>query len=117
MRRAEVTPLSVPGGRPFSERRALMPERSVEETLGEGNYVKIEEGLTDAMAHDEARRLPRRCDVCIGCGLCIVALPARWASRPPAGWPTRRPAGSPTSTACGPAERCMRLRRLHAESR
>ena len=45
--------------------RAMMPERSVEEVLGEGNYVRIEEGLTDAMAHDEARRC-LRCDVCIG---------------------------------------------------
>ena len=33
-----------------------MPERTVEEVLGEGNYVQIEEGLTDAMANDEARR-------------------------------------------------------------
>ena len=53
-------------------RRAVMPERSVEETVGEGNYVRIEEGLTDAMAHDEARRC-LRCDVCIGCGLCMAA--------------------------------------------
>ena len=51
--------------------RAVMPERSVEEVLGEGNYVRIEEGLTDAMAHDEARRC-LRCDVCIGCGLCMA---------------------------------------------
>jgi NADH-quinone oxidoreductase subunit F len=36
-----------------------------------GNYVQIEEGLTDAMAHDEARRC-LRCDVCIGCGLCMA---------------------------------------------
>jgi ferredoxin len=36
-----------------------------------GNYVQIEEGLTDAMAHDEARRC-LRCDVCIGCGLCTA---------------------------------------------
>ena len=48
-----------------------MPERSVEEVLGEGNYVRIEEGLTDAMAHDEARRC-LRCDDCIGCGLCMA---------------------------------------------
>ena len=40
--------------------------------LGLGNYVQIEEGLTDAMAHDEARRC-LRCDVCIGCGLCMAA--------------------------------------------
>ena len=49
-----------------------MPERSVEEVLGEGNYVRIEEGLSDAAAHDEARRC-LRCDVCIGCGLCMAA--------------------------------------------
>ena len=52
--------------------RAVMPERSVEEVLGEGNYVRIEEGLSDAAAHDEARRC-LRCDVCIGCGLCMAA--------------------------------------------
>jgi NADH-quinone oxidoreductase subunit F len=49
-----------------------MPEKTVEETLGLGNFVKIEEGLTDAMAHNEARRC-LRCDICIGCGLCMVA--------------------------------------------
>jgi NADH-quinone oxidoreductase subunit F len=52
--------------------RAFMPEKDVEEVLGEGNYVRIEEGLTDTMAHDEARRC-LRCDICIGCGLCMVA--------------------------------------------
>ena len=40
--------------------------------MGKGNYVRIEAGLTDAMAHDEARRC-LRCDVCIGCGLCMAA--------------------------------------------
>ena len=49
-----------------------MPERSVEEVLGEGNYVQIEEGLSATMARDEARRC-LRCDVCIGCGLCMAA--------------------------------------------
>ena len=49
-----------------------MPERTVEEVVGLGNYVQIEEGLTDAMAHEEARRC-LRCDVCIGCGLCMAA--------------------------------------------
>ena len=53
-------------------RRATMPERSVEEVVGEGNYVQIEEGLTDAMAQDEARRC-LRCDLCLGCGLCMAA--------------------------------------------
>ncbi len=72
VRRAEVTPLSVPAEIRSHEDRAAMPERSVEETVGEGNYVKIEEGLTDRMAHDEARRC-LRCDVCIGCGLCMAA--------------------------------------------
>ena len=50
----------------------MMPERSVEEVLGHGNYIQIEEGLTDAMAHDEASRC-LRCDLCIGCGLCMAA--------------------------------------------
>jgi NADH-quinone oxidoreductase subunit F len=49
-----------------------MPEKSVEEVLGAGNYVRIELGLSDATADDEVRRC-LRCDVCIGCGLCMVA--------------------------------------------
>jgi ferredoxin len=72
VRRAEVIPLEVVAHDRTHLRRAAMPERSVEEVLGEGNYVRIEEGLTDAMAHDEARRC-LRCDVCIGCGLCMAA--------------------------------------------
>jgi NADH-quinone oxidoreductase subunit F len=72
MRRAEVDPLSVVAGDRTHRRRAAMPERTVEETVGEGNYVRIELGLTDAMARDEARRC-LRCDVCIGCGLCMAA--------------------------------------------
>jgi len=71
-RRAEVIPLQVVAHDRTYLRRAVMPERSVEEVLGEGNYVRIEEGLTDAMAHDEAHRC-LRCDVCIGCGLCMAA--------------------------------------------
>jgi ferredoxin len=71
-RRAEVIPLTVAADDRTHLRRAAMPERSVEEVLGEGNYVRIEEGLTDALAHDEARRC-LRCDVCIGCGLCMAA--------------------------------------------
>jgi ferredoxin len=72
VRRAEVIPLQVVAHDRTYLRRAVMPERSVEEVLGEGNYVRIEEGLTDAMAHDEAHRC-LRCDVCIGCGLCMAA--------------------------------------------
>jgi NADPH-dependent glutamate synthase beta subunit-like oxidoreductase/ferredoxin/NADH:ubiquinone oxidoreductase subunit F (NADH-binding) len=72
VRRAEVEPLPVPAGNRSHLRRSVMPERSVEEVLGESNYVRIEEGLTDAMAHDEARRC-LRCDICIGCGLCMAA--------------------------------------------
>jgi NADH-quinone oxidoreductase subunit F len=71
-RRADVIPLTVVAHDRTHLRRAAMPERSVEEVLGKGNYVRIEEGLTDAMAHDEARRC-LRCDVCIGCGLCMAA--------------------------------------------
>ena len=72
VRRAEVIPLPVMAGDRSHLHRAMMPERSVEEVLDEGNYVQIEEGLTDAMAHDEARRC-LRCDLCIGCGLCMAA--------------------------------------------
>ena len=48
-----------------------MPEKEVEE-CGLGNYVSIEQGLTDARPHSEASRC-LRCDVCIGCGLCQLA--------------------------------------------
>ncbi len=72
VRRADVIPLHVLADDRTHLRRAMMPERTVEEVLGEGNYVQIEEGLTDAMAYDEARRC-LRCDICIGCGLCMAA--------------------------------------------
>jgi ferredoxin len=72
VRRAEVIPLVVEAPDRSHRRRASMPEKSVEEVLGEGNYVRIEEGLTDAMAQGEVRRC-LRCDVCIGCGMCMAA--------------------------------------------
>jgi NADPH-dependent glutamate synthase beta subunit-like oxidoreductase/formate hydrogenlyase subunit 6/NADH:ubiquinone oxidoreductase subunit I len=72
VRHAEVDPLTVAAQTRSYLRRSSMPERTVEETVGEGNYVQIEEGLTDSMAYDEARRC-LRCDVCIGCGLCMAA--------------------------------------------
>jgi NADH-quinone oxidoreductase subunit F len=72
VRRAEVVPLNVDADDRSHLRRAAMPEKSVEEVLGEGNYVRIEEGLSDTTAHDEARRC-LRCDICIGCGLCMAA--------------------------------------------
>ena len=71
MDRDEVDPLQVSAHDRTYLPRARMPERSVEEVLGQGNYVQIEEGLTDEMAHDEARRC-LRCDVCIGCGQCMA---------------------------------------------
>ena len=70
--RAKVIPLQVVAHDRTYLPRAVMPERSVEEVLGQGNYVRIEEGLTDAMAHEEAHRC-LRCDICIGCGLCMAA--------------------------------------------
>jgi NADPH-dependent glutamate synthase beta subunit-like oxidoreductase/formate hydrogenlyase subunit 6/NADH:ubiquinone oxidoreductase subunit I len=70
VRRAEVIPLKVAARDRGQLRRAEMPEKDVEERLG--SYVKIEQGLTDAMAHGEASRC-LRCDVCIGCGLCQLA--------------------------------------------
>ena len=72
VRRADVIPLHVTADDRTFLPRAVMPERTVEEILGEGNYVQIEEGLTDAMAYNEAQRC-LRCDMCIGCGLCMVA--------------------------------------------
>ena len=70
--RDDVPPLQVLAQDRTYLPRAVMPERSVEEVLGQGNYVQIEEGLTDTMAHDESHRC-LRCDFCIGCGLCMVA--------------------------------------------
>ncbi|MCU0930039.1 MAG: 4Fe-4S dicluster domain-containing protein [Burkholderiaceae bacterium] len=49
-----------------------MPEKDVEEVLGLGNYVRIEEGLSDDAAQAEVRRC-LRCDICIGCGMCMAA--------------------------------------------
>ncbi len=72
VRRAEVIPIVVEAQQRSHQRRAAMPEKDVEEVLGEGNYVRIEEGLTDAMAQTEVRRC-LRCDVCIGCGMCMAA--------------------------------------------
>ena len=72
VRRADVIPLQVVAHDRTFLPRAVMPERSVEEVLGEGNYVRIEEGLSDTIAQTEARRC-LRCDVCIGCGLCMAA--------------------------------------------
>ncbi len=72
VRRAEVPPLQVSAGGRTHQARAVMPERTIEQVLGEGNYVQIAEGLTDEMTLDEARRC-LRCDVCIGCGLCMAA--------------------------------------------
>jgi ferredoxin len=72
VRREEVAPLLVAATDRSNLRRALMPEKDVEETAGLGNYVKIEEGLTDKMAHNESQRC-LRCDICIGCGLCMAA--------------------------------------------
>lgn len=71
-RRAEVIALDIaPRDRSYLH-RAEMPEKDIGERLGDGNYAKVELGLTDAMAHNEASRC-LRCDVCIGCGLCQLA--------------------------------------------
>jgi NADH-quinone oxidoreductase subunit F len=72
VRRAQVVPLNVAAENRTFLRRADMPEKSVEEVLGKGNYIRIEEGLTDATAREEASRC-LRCDICIGCGLCMAA--------------------------------------------
>jgi len=72
VRRDDVIPLQVLAQDRTYLPRAVMPERSVEEVLGEGNYVQIEEGLTDTIAFNETQRC-LRCDVCIGCGLCMAA--------------------------------------------
>ena len=70
VRRADVIPLVVSARERSHLPRAEMQEKDVEERLG--SYVKIEQGLTDVMAHDEASRC-LRCDSCIGCGLCQLA--------------------------------------------
>ena len=99
-----MIPLDVVAHDRTSLPRAVMPERTVEEVLGEGNYVRIEEGLTDAVAHDEARRC-LRCDVCIGCGLCMAACSEM-------GIEALRMADTPTGRLAyfdftRPAERCI----------
>ena len=71
VRHEEVPPLEVLAVDRSGLRRSMMPERSAEEVLGKGNYVQIEEGLTDTMAHNESHRC-LRCDVCIGCGQCMA---------------------------------------------
>jgi NADPH-dependent glutamate synthase beta subunit-like oxidoreductase len=66
-RRADVIPLKVvPRDRSYLH-RAEMPEKDIGERLGDGNYAKVELGLTDDMAHNEASRC-LRCDVCIEIG-------------------------------------------------
>ena len=90
VKRAEVTPLSVNADDRSHLRRSMMPERSVEETLGEGNYVKIEEGLTDQMAQTEASDA-------LGAIFASAAdyawLPAvKWVLKL-SGWPIPKPAG------------------------
>ena len=90
VRRADVLPLHVAAGDRTHLPRAETPERTVEEVVGLGNYVEIEEGLTDAMAHDEARR----CLTSALAAVCAWQPAARWASTRCA-WPTanaRRPA-------------------------
>ena len=72
VRRAEVIPLKVIADDRSHLHRAEMPEKDIEERLGDGNYAKVELGLTDGMAQGEASRC-LRCDVCIGCGLCQLA--------------------------------------------
>lgn len=72
IRHEEVTPLTVSAVDRSQLLRSLMPERSAEEVAGQGNYVQIEEGLTDAMVLNEAHRC-LRCDSCIGCGQCMAA--------------------------------------------
>ena len=102
VRRAEVLPLTVSGGRAHAPARVtVMPERTVEEVVGVGNYVQIEEGLTDAMARDEARRC-LRCDVCIGCGLCMAACSEMGVDALRMGKNHLRLPAPPTSTSPGP---------------
>jgi len=72
VRRADVIPIVVEAKQRTHQRRAPMPEKRVEEVLGLGNYVRIEEGLDDAAAKAEVRRC-LRCDLCIGCGMCMAA--------------------------------------------
>ncbi len=72
VRRAEVIPLVVEAHARGHRRRAPMPEKDAEEVLGLGNYVRIEQGLSDEAAQGEVRRC-LRCDLCIGCGMCMAA--------------------------------------------
>ena len=113
VRRADVVPLQVSAHDRSDQPRAVMPERTVEEVLGEGNYVRIEEGLTDAMAHDEPRRC-LRCDVCIGCGLCMATCSEMGVE---ALRMAETPAGRLAYFDFTPGRRALhRLRCLHARS-
>lgn len=68
--RAEVVPLAITARERTHLHRAEMPELEVADRVA--GYHRIEQGLTDAMAHGEASRC-LRCDLCIGCGLCQLA--------------------------------------------
>ena len=110
VRRAEVAPLPIVALDRTRRGRAAMPEKSVEEVLGEGNYVRIEQGLTDAMAQAEVRRC-LRCDICIGCGLCMATCSEM-------GIDALRMAETPAGRLAyfdftRPARAVHRLRRLH----
>ena len=80
VRSGEVTPLTVVAHDRSHLRRALMPEKTVEETVGESNYVRLAEGLTDAMAHDEARRPRRRRTGSLSVSACRITWRRFWTA-------------------------------------
>lgn len=101
-RRDRVAPLGVDARERTHHARAAMPQLRV--AARHGNYVQIERGLSDRMAHDEAARC-LRCDLCIGCGLCQLACSEM-------GIEALRMADTPTGRLAffdfeRPAERCI----------
>ena len=115
VRRAEVIPLVVEAHDRSHRRRAAMPEKSVEEVLGEGNYVRIEEGLSDCDG-TVARSAAACAATSASAAACAWPPAARWASRrcawaipPPAAWPiSTSSAPRNCASAAAPARRCAR---------
>ncbi|MCK7577582.1 MAG: hypothetical protein MZV65_18435 [Chromatiales bacterium] len=99
VRRAEVIPLTVAADDRTHLRRALMPERSVEETARRGQ-LRQDRGGPDRRAWRTTRPAAACAATSASAAACAWPPAARWASRRCA-WPTRRPAGSPTSTSRG----------------
>ena len=114
VRRAEVIPIVVDAQQRTYQRRAAMPEKDVEEVLGMGNYVRIEEGLSDAAA--QTRCAAACAAMSASVAACAWRPAARWVWRHcawvtpgPAAWPTLTSRALPRcASAVAPARRSAR---------